>query len=114
MMWATAPATWLSIPGSRTRKCPRPRKKCSMSWAGIRGDLMRPSAFFLGVGLLLVLSGCESTRWGWLKNDNKSRAPTSEAGLPTVAALIDYMNDNAARVQNIKVQDVDLTCTQNE
>ena len=53
---------------------------------------MRYSAILLGAGFLVILSGCESTRWGWLKNDaNKPRLPSE--GVPSVAQLVDYLND---------------------
>ncbi|MBI3411609.1 MAG: hypothetical protein HY040_25045 [Planctomycetes bacterium] len=73
---------------------------------------MRFATAFIFVGLLAAVTGCESTRWSWLKNDKPSRSPGPDgAGLPTVASLVDYMNDNARRMDNVRVADLDLTVT---
>jgi hypothetical protein len=44
-----------------------------------------------------------------VKGPEKNAPPP--AGLPTVAQLVDYLNDNAQRVQNISTDDMWLTCT---
>ena len=63
------------------------------------------------LGLLAVsAAGCESTRWNWLKRDGNELAAKS-GGSPTVRGLIDYLNDNAKRVQTLRVDDLDVDVT---
>lgn len=73
---------------------------------------MRYTATLFCLGLLAASLGCESTRWAWLKSDSKPRNPAAESGAPSVASLVDYLNDNARRVETLSVRDLDLTCTQ--
>jgi hypothetical protein len=59
--------------------------------------------------ILLLLCGCNQTRWNMVKGPEKNAPPPT--GLPTVAQLVDYLNDNAQRVQNIRCDEMWLTCT---
>ena len=73
---------------------------------------MRAISAMLGFGLVvLVITGCNSTRWGFLNHDDKSTKPDNSQ-LPTVAALVDYMNDNAGRVKSIQVSALEVTAAQ--
>lgn len=59
----------------------------------------------LFVGALIILfAGCNTFRWGWLKKEPESIKPGGPP--PSVAAIIDYMNNNAARVQSLRVDDL--------
>jgi hypothetical protein len=61
----------------------------------------------IGLGLaVLFLTGCESTRWNWLKPAGDVAA---KPGAPAnVKALCDYLNDNARRVQTVRVDDMSI------
>jgi len=65
-----------------------------------------------GLGILISLAGCSSTRWGFVKNNDRPTAPAGSNEAPSVASLVDYMNNNAGRVQSMRVEDLNLTCTQ--
>lgn len=61
----------------------------------------------IGLGLaILLLTGCESTRWNWLKPGGdvaaKNHAPAN------VKAVVEYLNDNARRVQTVRVDDMSI------
>jgi hypothetical protein len=58
---------------------------------------------------LVLLPGCGTTRFGWLKPPDRSPPP---AEIPTVAKLVDYLNDNASRIQGMRCEDISLTCSQ--
>lgn len=73
---------------------------------------MRPFATMLGLGTLVILAGCSSTRWGFLKGSD-APAPSGESGaIPSVAQLVDWLNNNADRIQSLRVDDLNLTCSQ--
>ena len=73
---------------------------------------MRHVATVLGLGVLVALAGCSSTRWGWVKNNDRPPASPASGDLPTAVQLVDYLNNNAGRIQSLRVEDLDLTCTQ--
>jgi hypothetical protein len=62
----------------------------------------------LGLMLVVATTGCESTRWNWLKKEGpgpdvvKPGAPSSTSG------LIAYLNDNASRVKTVRFDDVSV------
>jgi hypothetical protein len=65
----------------------------------------------LTVGAMLFLAllpGCGTTRFGWLKQPERTPPP---ADIPTTAKLVDYLNENARRVQTLRCEDVALTCS---
>ena len=72
---------------------------------------LRHVATNFGLGILVSLAGCSSTRWGFVKN-NERPTPSASTEPPTTARLVDYLNDNAGRIQSLRVEDLDLTCTQ--
>jgi hypothetical protein len=62
----------------------------------------------ISVGSLIVIAGC--TRWNILKGpDNNKSEPPGKA--PSVAQLVDYLNDNSGRIQTVRSTDVDMTCS---
>ncbi len=72
---------------------------------------MQQTIRILGLGLLVVVgAGCESTQWTWLKKPNGDVAAKPGAS-PTVRGLVDYLNDNAARLQTVKVEDMSIDAT---
>ena len=73
---------------------------------------LRLFATVLGLGSLVVLAGCSSTRWGFIKNNDTPSPTGGPNAVPSVAQLVDYLNDNAGRIQSMRVDDLDLTCSQ--
>lgn len=70
--------------------------------------------YLAGVTCLLTLlalgGGCSSLRMGNLVRGPENTKPPGE--VPTVASLVNYLNDNAGRVKSLRVGELDLTCTQ--
>ena len=72
---------------------------------------MRQIALILGLGTFVLMAGCTSTRWGFVKNGE--RTPASNATEPpSVEQLVDWMNKNENRITSLRIEDLDLTCTQ--
>lgn len=64
----------------------------------------------LFLGLLIVLgAGCESTRWNWFKPNNDNSA--KPGATPSVANLVTYLNNNAERIQSLRVEDLSIDAT---
>jgi hypothetical protein len=55
--------------------------------------------------LAVAATGCESTRWNWFKPSSTNDVA---ANAPTTKGLVDYLNDNAKRVQTLRVEDLDV------
>src|SRR2546423_118714 len=63
----------------------------------------------LSLGLFVLTLGCNSNgRLNILRND-RDKQPLSPTEVPTVAALVNYMDENAQRVQPLRCTDVQLT-----
>jgi hypothetical protein len=75
---------------------------------------MRHAAAILGLGLLAIATAsCSSTRWNFLDKDKDNPNVKPETGkLPSVASLVDYMNNNAGRINTIQARSLDVTCAQ--
>lgn len=72
---------------------------------------MRPIAALVGLGLLTVLAGCNSTSWSWLdKGDRNIVKPANPGAAPSVAGLVAYLNENASRVRSLRVNEMNVTC----
>jgi len=56
---------------------------------------------------ILSLCGCNSFRWGWLKKDQDSGKPAGQ--VPNTAAIVSYLNENASRMQSLRVDDLSVT-----
>lgn len=70
---------------------------------------MRSKLRLIGLGLLVMLmTGCESTRWNWLKREPGPELPTKPGAGPTVIGLVQYLNDNANRVRSVKVDELSV------
>ncbi len=63
----------------------------------------------IALGLLVVFTtGCESTRWNWLKPGQNNEVAAKPGVSPTVQGLVDYLNDNARRVQSLRVDEMSV------
>src|SRR5687768_3826668 len=69
---------------------------------------MRHVLTVIALVLLALLPGCGTTRFGWLKQPERTPPPSD---IPTAAKLVDYLNENAKRVQTLRCEDVSLTCS---
>jgi hypothetical protein len=58
--------------------------------------------------LFLVATGCESTRWNWLKKDPQNDLTAKPGVGAGPASLIAYLNDNANRVKTLRVDDLSI------
>jgi hypothetical protein len=58
------------------------------------------------------MAGCSSTRWGFVKNNDKSSLPSGPNEVPTTAQVVKWMNDNAEIIQTLRVDELTLDCTQ--
>src|SRR5262249_10156370 len=61
------------------------------------------------LGSLVLLAGCNASKWNLVRGREDSR-PTTE--VPTAAQLVYYINDNADRVKSLRCNDVGLQCSQ--
>lgn len=61
----------------------------------------------IGLGtLVLLMMGCESTRWNWLKPGGDVAA---KPGAPAnVQGVVDYLNNNAQRVRTVRVDEMSI------
>jgi hypothetical protein len=63
----------------------------------------------IGLGMLvLAMTGCESTRWNWLKpggGGDLAGKPTAPAN---VELLVKYLNNNADRVRTVRIDDMSI------
>jgi hypothetical protein len=75
---------------------------------------MRQVTAILGLGLLVVLAvGCNSTRWNFLKpQENNLPGGPVDGKVPTVRAIVEYMNINASRVETLEARTLDVTVRQ--
>lgn len=65
-------------------------------------SFLRP---LLMISLVFPLVGCNTFRFGWLKKEEE--VPSKPGGpAPATAAIVEYLNDNAGRIQSLRVDDV--------
>jgi hypothetical protein len=62
--------------------------------------------------VMTSLVGCETFRWGLFRPQDKEPTTPPPGGVPTTAALLDYLNDNSKRVQSLRCTDIDITASQ--
>ncbi len=72
---------------------------------------MRQIATAISLGILVALAGCSSTKFSWMKNNDRPPGPSNSKDLPTADQLVKYMNDNAKRIQNLRVDDLGITAS---
>jgi hypothetical protein len=63
----------------------------------------------LGVAILVLLAGCNT--FGFLKPEQQTRGVGLLTEPPSKEALVKYLNDNSERVQTLRSNDLDLTCS---
>jgi hypothetical protein len=61
--------------------------------------------------LAVAATGCESTRWNWLKPAPNNDLAAKSGISPTARGLVDYLNDNAKRVRTLRVEDIAIDAT---
>jgi hypothetical protein len=66
----------------------------------------------LALGLLILsATGCESTRWNWLKPAPNGDIAAKSGGSSDVTGLVAYLNENASRVKSLRVDDMSVDAT---
>jgi hypothetical protein len=76
---------------------------------------MRHVMAVLGIGLFVAaVAGCNSTRLGFLKppENNNPVKPGTDVRTPSVASLVDYLNENASRIKTLQAPSLDVTASQ--
>lgn len=66
----------------------------------------------LGLGALLLLSGCADSKWSIFRHPQDSPQLTAGQPPPTAAQLVAYVNANAVQIKSLRCSDVDLDCQQ--
>ena len=76
---------------------------------------MRSNIRMTCLGLLvLATTGCESTRWNFLKREPGNDIAAAKPGAaPNVINLVNYLNENAKRVNSVRFDDVSVDATMN-
>ncbi len=64
-----------------------------------------------GLGIALLISGCGSVRPGGVGVKDRERIPL-DAPPPDAVSLVNYLNDNARRVQAVECDKVSIDCKQ--
>jgi hypothetical protein len=59
-----------------------------------------------GIGLLLLATGCQDTKWAFLRSSRDT--PPVAGDRPTEAKLVAYLNYNADRIQSLQVNELEL------
>jgi hypothetical protein len=59
---------------------------------------------------VVIMTGCESTQWNWLKKSNGDIGAKPGAS-PDVVGLVAYLNANAGRIQTVRVDDMSIDAT---
>ncbi len=54
----------------------------------------------------VLATGCESTRWNWLKKDQQNDVAAKPGAPAGPVSLVAYLNDNANRVKTLRVDDL--------
>ena len=62
--------------------------------------------------VMTTLVGCETFRWGLFRPNDPEPTTPPPGGVPTAAALVDYLNDNSRRIQSLRCTDIDITASQ--
>jgi hypothetical protein len=65
------------------------------------------AAIFLATSLI----GCETFRWGLFRPKDEEPTGPPPGGIPTAAALVDYLNDTSRRVESLRCTDIDITAS---
>jgi hypothetical protein len=74
---------------------------------------MKRTALAFGVCLAAVSIGCDTFRWNFLGRDRPQQEEKGPLpGVPSVASLVMYLNDNSSRVQALRCVDIDIKADQ--
>jgi hypothetical protein len=72
---------------------------------------MRQLSAVLGLGAILLLSGCADSKWSIFRHPQETaQLPVKQP--PTAAQLVAYLNRNAGQIQSLTCSNVDLDCKQ--
>ena len=70
---------------------------------------MKRIGSLISLGLFVLAIGCAPNgRLNILRND-REKPPLSDKEVPTVAALVNYLDENSQKVQSLRCTDVALT-----
>jgi hypothetical protein len=69
---------------------------------------MRSLSSLLGLAALVVVAGCNTSKWGHFKNADTGQRYANET--PTADQLVGQINRNAAQISSLTCQDMDLDC----
>ena len=72
---------------------------------------MRQIALVSTLGALLLLAGCNTTKWNMFRGTEQQRDLGPQV-TPTAAALVNYLNANSDLVQSVRCDQLDLQCRQ--
>jgi hypothetical protein len=73
---------------------------------------MRYFSCVLTLAALTQLTGCNTTKWNMFRGGQAKDNARTSTDLPTREALVNYLNNNAERVESIKCTELDLQCRQ--
>ena len=74
---------------------------------------MRLLAPLMCLAILVSFAGCENGGRRFIFGPSPAPTPTPSAtGMPTAESLVNYMNDNARRIQSLRCTDVDVEASQ--
>ncbi len=69
---------------------------------------MNPRNFLIALGCLLLVLGCDHTRWNIFRGPD----PPPATKVPSADQLVAYLNDNAGRIQTLSSDNLSMTCSQ--
>ena len=72
---------------------------------------MRNAIRLICLALVLGSTGCESTRWNWLKPNPSNDIAAKPGASPDVKGLVSYLNENASRIKSLRVDDMSVDAT---
>jgi hypothetical protein len=73
---------------------------------------MRHLSAVLGLGAVLLLSGCADSKWSIFRHQQDSAQLMARQQPPTAEQLVAYLNRNAAQIHSLVCSNVDLDCKQ--
>jgi hypothetical protein len=86
------------------------RKSKTKNQKSLKGYRMRYLAGVLGVGAMVLFSGCADSKWSLFRHSQDTvRLPTER---PTATQLVAYVNNNAQRIGSLECPNLDLDCKQ--
>jgi hypothetical protein len=71
---------------------------------------MKSARWLPALMVLATIAGC--TRWNFLNKGPEPKPPPVAGEAPPVSAYLDYLNDNARRIDTVRCTEIDVTCSQ--